>query len=66
MITLIEDTIVAKTTKHGHETITLPAGQWIQIRYGTPNNQTDMILLQVPQGKQWVLTANLYIEENTA
>jgi hypothetical protein len=65
-ITLETDTIVAKTTKKGYELIELPAGQWIHYRYGTPEAPVDILLAQVPAGKKWKLTANVYIEETDA
>ena len=65
-ITLVTDTIVAKVSKHGTETVEIPAGQWIQYRYGTPENPVDSLLIQVPEGKKWSVTMNIYIEETDA
>jgi len=65
-ITLQTDTIVAKVSKSGTEVIDLPAGHWINYRYGTPENPVDLFLAQVPAGKKWKLTANVYIEETDA
>ena len=62
-ITLAIDTIVAKVSKHGAYTVEIPAGQWVNYRYGSPENPVDILLEQVPAGKKWVLTANVYIEE---
>lgn len=65
-ITLITDSITAKVIKSGNSTIEIPAGQWINVRYGTPENPIDLLLEQVPAGKKWKLTANVYIEETNA
>ena len=62
-ITLETDTIIAKTTIKGSESVELPAGHWINYRYGTPEAPVDLLLAQVPAGKKWRLTANVYIEE---
>jgi hypothetical protein len=62
-IILREDTIIAKTTKSGSEAVEIPAGQWIHYRYGAPEAPVDILLAQVPAGKKWKLTANVYIEE---
>lgn len=62
-IELHTETITSKTTKSGFEMVEIPAGQWIQYRYGTPESPTDILLAQVPAGKKWKLTANVYIEE---
>ena len=65
-ITLETDTITAKTTKKGSESIEIPAGQWIEYRYGTPEAPIVILQQQVPAGKKWKLTANVYIEETDA
>jgi len=65
-ITLDTDTIIAKTTKSGSEIIEIPAGQWIHYRYGSPSSPVDILLAQVPAGKKWILTANVYIQEMDA
>ncbi len=65
-ITLETDTITAKTTKKGSESVEISAGQWIHYRYGTPEAPVDILLSQVPAGKKWKLTANVYIEETDA
>ena len=65
-ISLTTDTIIAKVSKTGSESIEIPAGQWINYRYGTPENPIDLLLAQVPAGKKWKLTANVYIEETDA
>jgi hypothetical protein len=62
-IELHAETIVAKTTKSGSEMVEIPAGQWVNYRYGTPESPVDILLAQVPAGKKWRLTANVYIEE---
>jgi hypothetical protein len=62
-ITLEVDTISAKVTKKGSERIEVPAGQWVHYRYGTPQNPTEALLTQVPAGKKWIVTMNVYIEE---
>jgi hypothetical protein len=62
-IVLEEKIIQAKIIKSGHEEIELPAGQWIEYRYGTPEAPTVLLQAQVPAGKKWKLTANVYIEE---
>lgn len=65
-ITLEVDSIIAKTVKRGAEVINLSAGEWIHYRYGDPSNPTVILLEQVPAGKAWRLTANIYIEETDA
>jgi hypothetical protein len=66
MITLNTDAIIAKTSKNGSETVEIPAGQWIEYRYGTPEAPIVILQQQVPAGKKWKLTANVYIEETDA
>ena len=65
-IELKTDVIIAKTTKYGNESVDVVAGQWVNYRYGSPENPIDILLAQVPTGKKWKLTANVYIEETDA
>ena len=65
-ITLITDIITAKVSQHGSQTVEIPAGQWIHYRYGTVQAPVDILLAQVPAGKKWKLTANVYIEKTDA
>jgi len=65
-ITLEVDTITPKVTKKGSEMVDILAGQWIHYCYGTPEAPVDILLEQVPEGKKWRLTANVYIEETDA
>ena len=65
-ITLTASTITEKVSKYGSETVEIPAGQWIHYRYGTVGAPVDILLTQVPAGKKWKLTANVYIEETDA
>jgi hypothetical protein len=65
-ITLETDTITAKTTKHGSGTVDISEGQWISYSYGNIKELKELLLAQVPKGKKWKLTANVYIEETDA
>ncbi len=63
-INLIETSELAKATKYGTETIVdIPAGHWVNVRYGTPEAPVDDMLIQVPAGKTWTFTYTVYIEE---
>jgi hypothetical protein len=62
-ITLETDTITAKTTKKGSERLEVPAGHWIHYEYGVPEAPVHVLVEQVPVGKQWIVTMNVYIEE---
>ena len=65
-IVLTSEIIYPKVSKQGSEIVNIPAGQWIHYRYGTPQAPIDILLAQVPAGKKWKLTANVYIEETDA
>ncbi|MDD2680393.1 MAG: hypothetical protein PHO03_06315 [Candidatus Omnitrophica bacterium] len=65
-ITLETDTITAKTTKKGYEIIELKEGQYILYAYGDPKEPKEILSAEVPKGKKWRLTANVYIEETDA
>ena len=65
-ITLETDTITAKTTKKGSELIEVPAGHWLHYEYGTPEVPVQVLVQQVPEGKKWKVTMNVYIEETDA
>lgn len=65
-ITVQTDIILAQTATHGSEMVDMSAEQWIEFRYGTPENPINIYLAQVPAGKKWKLTASVYIEETDA
>ena len=65
-IELSEDIITEKVAKHGSEGVVLTAGQWIHYESGDPASPVLLFLAQVPAGKVWKLTANVYIEETDA
>ena len=50
----------------GSGEIIVPAGQWLNIRYGPAQTPADELLEQVPQGKQWKVIVTLSIEETDA
>lgn len=62
-IIIEEKLIPARAIRTGQEELELPAGQWVSYRYGTPENPVDSLLIQVPVGKKWNVTMNVYIEE---
>jgi membrane-anchored protein YejM (alkaline phosphatase superfamily) len=65
-IVLSEDTIIAKTSKHGAEFMEVPAEHWLHYEYGTPEAPVQVLIAQVPAGKKWKVTMSVYIEETDA
>jgi len=66
-IILSMETISAKISKHGTEFIdVLPTGHWLHYEYGVPEAPVQVMVEQVPVGKKWRVTMNVYIEETDA
>jgi len=65
-IILSMETISAKISKHGSEAVDVPAGHWIHYEYGVPEAPVHVMVEQVPVGKKWKVTMNVYIEETDA
>jgi len=49
----------------GSAEIIMPAGQRLNVRYGTVADPVDEVLEQVPAGKQWKVLVTIIIEETT-
>lgn len=63
---LIETDVETYASKWGTDIITIPAGHWVQIRTGLPESPSDMLLRQVPEGKEWYIQVNVSIKETDA
>lgn len=63
---LIENDVATYASKWGTDIITIPAGNWLQIRTGLPESPVDMLLRQVPEGKEWYIQINVSIKETDA
>jgi len=54
------------TRLSGSGEIVIPAGEWLNVRYGTPEEPADELLAQVPPSKQWKVLVTLSIEQTDA
>jgi len=60
-ITLNEEALPARTTKSGSGTVTASAGQSLKIE--TSPRGEELLDAEVPAGKSWTVTVNVYIVE---
>lgn len=60
-ITLTEQDLPARLTRHGSDTVTLQAGDRLQVRRGMPIE--ELLDVTVPAGKMWTATVNVHIVE---
>jgi len=55
---------VKATRQHwGAETVNVPAGQWVQLRYGAEEEPTTILEGQCPEGKSWAVALTVAINE---
>jgi len=60
----LADGSIAAETKHlGNEIFDIPAGDWVQIRHGDPNDPVEVLEEQVPVGKAWNVHIQVTITE---
>ena len=60
-IVLAEESSPARITKQGCDTVTVPAGQRVTVE--TSPGGAELLDVEVPAGKTWVVTVNVHIVE---
>jgi len=65
-IELSEKAVEAQILKTGDDTISVSAGQYLQIRHGTSSSPTIVLEELCPVGKKWQVLLYVSIEETVA
>lgn len=58
--------VIGQTYKTGTSSINIPATEWLQIRYGTPDDPTTELQVQCPAGMKWRVNLSVEVYESPA